>query len=438
MKLGLGLAVGVLVVRVRPLRVARPWTVRHRGELWCCRADHASRSAPSWSCLSAWRRWAAASRHLLRRNAGLVVVYGMLAVAGAQYCFFAAVQRMDVGPALLIEYTAPAAVVGWMWARHRQRPTRLTVAGAVIAGLGLVLVLDVFSGVTLDGVGVAWALAAMVGCATYFIVNGDDSTGLPPLALAAGGLVVGAVGLGALGLVGVLPLSADTRATSGSPTRPCHGGSRCSCSASSPPPGAALCRRDRRFSAAGVSTGLVLVAVEKVYGSATSAGLLLDQLPAAVQPPRWRLRSGSVSSSCASARRRAGPAIRGPRPTRRRSRAATPHQARPCGTRSWLTVPRWYPGRGPHVEVLGDPSVVDGEPCLREHGSHPTLIGTGLTSSTCRSRSRRGPSDSTHLLTCRSSASTASGSAADGRVSSNDVPYDSASDSDNVLEALKS
>ena len=38
--------------------------------------------------------------HLLRQNAGLVVTYGALAVAGAKYCYFAAVQRMDVGPAL--------------------------------------------------------------------------------------------------------------------------------------------------------------------------------------------------------------------------------------------------------------------------------------------------------------------------------------------------
>ena len=69
------------------------------------------------------------------------------------------------------------------------------------------LVLDVVTGVSLDGIGVAWALAAMIGCATYFIVNGNDTTGLPPLALAAGGLVVGAIGLGVLGLTGVLPLA---------------------------------------------------------------------------------------------------------------------------------------------------------------------------------------------------------------------------------------
>ena len=49
---------------------------------------------------------------------------------------------MQVGPALLIEYTAPAAVVVWLWLRHGQRPGRLTLAGAALAAVGLVLVLD--------------------------------------------------------------------------------------------------------------------------------------------------------------------------------------------------------------------------------------------------------------------------------------------------------
>jgi drug/metabolite transporter (DMT)-like permease len=148
--------------------------------------------------------------HVLRRNAALITAYGVLAVAGAQYCYFAAVNRMDVGPALLIEFTAPAAVVAWMWFQHGQRPTRLTVVGALVAASGLVLVLDILSGFSLDGAGIAWALAAMIGCATFFVVNGNDATGLPPLALAAGGLTVGAIGLGVLGGTGVLPLSADT------------------------------------------------------------------------------------------------------------------------------------------------------------------------------------------------------------------------------------
>ena len=147
---------------------------------------------------------------LLRRNAGLIAVYGALAVAGAQFCYFSAVQHMQVGPALLIEYTAPAAVVVWLWARHGQRPGAVTLVGAGLAALGLVLVLDLLSGADLSLPGVLWALAAMVGAATYFVISADEDNGLPPLVLAAGGLVVGALTLGVLGLVGVLPMRAST------------------------------------------------------------------------------------------------------------------------------------------------------------------------------------------------------------------------------------
>lgn len=147
---------------------------------------------------------------LLRRNASLVLTYGVLAVAGAQFCYFSAVQHMQVAPALLIEYTAPAAVVVWLWLRHGQRPGPVTLAGAGLAVLGLVLVLDVVSGADLSVPGVLWALGAMVGATAYFLISADEDNGLPPLSLAAGGLVVGAVALGLLGLVGLLPMEAGT------------------------------------------------------------------------------------------------------------------------------------------------------------------------------------------------------------------------------------
>ena len=149
---------------------------------------------------------------VVRGNAALVITYGVLAVAGAQFCYFSAVSHMQVGPALLIEYTAPAAVVVWLWFRHGQRPGLVTLVGAGLAALGLVLVLDLLSGAELSTAGVLWALAAMVGAAAYFIISADESNGLPPIALAAGGLVVGALVLGALGLVGLLPMEASTTA----------------------------------------------------------------------------------------------------------------------------------------------------------------------------------------------------------------------------------
>src|SRR4051794_33272239 len=149
---------------------------------------------------------------LLRRNLRRVLLYGAVPVAGTQFAYFSAVAAMDVGPALLIEYTAPAAVVMWLWLRHRERPRPLTLVGAGIAAVGLVLVLDLLSGADLALGGVLWALAAMLGAATYFVMSADTRTGVPPLALAGGGLAVGAVGLGVLGVVGVLPMRATTAA----------------------------------------------------------------------------------------------------------------------------------------------------------------------------------------------------------------------------------
>jgi drug/metabolite transporter (DMT)-like permease len=149
---------------------------------------------------------------LLRRNAGLIAIYGTLAVAGAQFCYFSAVSHMQVGPALLIEYTAPAAVVVWLWLRHGQRPGPVTLVGAGLAALGLVLVLDLLSGADLNTTGVLWALAAMLGATSYFLISADQSNGLPPLVLAAGGLVVGTVALALLGALGVLPVQASTTA----------------------------------------------------------------------------------------------------------------------------------------------------------------------------------------------------------------------------------
>src|SRR3954447_5792402 len=152
-------------------------------------------------------RWA-----VLRRNLGLLLAYGAIAVAGAQFCYFSAIQHMQVGPAILIEFTAPAAVVVYLWLRHGQRPGRMTLAGAGLAAVGRVLGLDLVSGASLSIPGVLWALGAMVGCATYFIISADEDNGLPPLVLAWAGLLVGAAALALLGMAGVLPMRASTDA----------------------------------------------------------------------------------------------------------------------------------------------------------------------------------------------------------------------------------
>ena len=136
-----------------------------------------------------------------------VVLYGAVAVAGAQLCYFNAVAHLSVAVALMIEYSGILLVVGWGWVRLGRRPRRLTFVGGAIALGGLVLVLDLAGSHHLDVVGVLWALGAAIGLAAYFVLSAaaDD---VPPLVLAWGGLTVGAVVLICAGAAGVLPVHA--------------------------------------------------------------------------------------------------------------------------------------------------------------------------------------------------------------------------------------
>lgn len=145
---------------------------------------------------------------VLRSNLKVIAAFGTAAVAGCQFAYFNAVSHMHVGVALLIEFTAPVAVIGWLWFRHGQRPGRMTFLGAVVAAAGLVLVLNLIAGADVDFVGVLWALGAMAGAAVYWVIAADEDNGLPPIALAAGGLLWGGVLLLGAGLVGIVPFEA--------------------------------------------------------------------------------------------------------------------------------------------------------------------------------------------------------------------------------------
>jgi len=142
-----------------------------------------------------------------------VVAYGVVPIAGAQLCYYNAVSHLSVGVALLIEYTAPVLVVGWLWATTRRRPTNLTLAGVVLAVAGIMLVLDVFSDVHINLVGVAWALVAAVCAACYFMMSDEVSAdpteegALNPITLATAGLIVGAVAVALLGASRAMPMT---------------------------------------------------------------------------------------------------------------------------------------------------------------------------------------------------------------------------------------
>ncbi|MDJ1115234.1 EamA family transporter [Microbacterium dauci] len=148
-----------------------------------------------------------AQRGFLRTHWLSLTAFGLIPVVGCQLLFFSAMQRMPVAVALLIQYLAPVMLVLFVWARTRMTPSRAVIAGSVIAMVGLVLVVDVTSA-RFDLVGVGLALLAAVCVCVYFTMSERTGPDLPPLALASGGLLVGAIAMGILTVTGIMPFAA--------------------------------------------------------------------------------------------------------------------------------------------------------------------------------------------------------------------------------------
>jgi drug/metabolite transporter (DMT)-like permease len=140
-----------------------------------------------------WRHRAA----VLRRPA-VLAGFGLLAVAGVQGCYFAAISRIPVGVALLIEYLAPALVLGWVRFVQRKPVSRGSALGVVLAVVGLVCVVRVWSGLAFDTWGLLLGLCAACCQAGYFILADRSGAGehrLDPMAISAYGLFIGACAL---------------------------------------------------------------------------------------------------------------------------------------------------------------------------------------------------------------------------------------------------
>ncbi|OKI23016.1 hypothetical protein A6A08_18305 [Nocardiopsis sp. TSRI0078] len=140
-----------------------------------------------------------------RRRPLLVLAYGVFPMAGVQALYFAAIARIPVGIALLIEFLGPVLVLLWLRVVRRTRVSPAAVVGVVLAVAGVGLLLEVWSGMRLDAVGVALALGAAAAQAAFFLLSDSMGEDTDPLAVVAFGSLVAAVLLGALARPWTLP-----------------------------------------------------------------------------------------------------------------------------------------------------------------------------------------------------------------------------------------
>jgi drug/metabolite transporter (DMT)-like permease len=110
------------------------------------------------------------SLRLTWREVPYLAVFGVAGVAAVQWLYFVSIARLPIGIALLIEYIAPILIALWAWAVFKEPVRRRIWAALFLALAGLSLVVEVWTGVSLDGLGVAAALAAAVAYAVYVLM----------------------------------------------------------------------------------------------------------------------------------------------------------------------------------------------------------------------------------------------------------------------------
>jgi len=101
----------------------------------------------------------------------ILIVFGVFGFAAVNLLYFLAIQRLNVGIALIIEFTAPIWIALWMRFIQKKLVSKLMWWGLVIGLTGLVLIAQVWRGLTLDGLGVLFAVLDAFALTIYFLVG---------------------------------------------------------------------------------------------------------------------------------------------------------------------------------------------------------------------------------------------------------------------------
>ena len=117
------------------------------------------------------------------RELPALVVLGLAGAAMVQWLYFVAIDRLPVGIALLLEFTAPVLVALYTRVVRREDVRRRTWIAIGLAFSGLALVAQVWRDSGLDPLGIAAGLAAAACLATYFLVGARAAASRDPASL---------------------------------------------------------------------------------------------------------------------------------------------------------------------------------------------------------------------------------------------------------------
>lgn len=104
-----------------------------------------------------------------------LLLYGVIGFAGVQTTYFYAIARLPVSIALILEFTAPLWIALWLRYIRKHQVAKSMWVGLAAAFVGLILLAQVWKGLTLNGPGVIGALASAFALTVYFLISKDMS-----------------------------------------------------------------------------------------------------------------------------------------------------------------------------------------------------------------------------------------------------------------------
>lgn len=143
-------------------------------------------------------------RHELRatrQEVPWLIAFGVVAVVLVQALYFVAIGRIYLGTALLIEFTAPIWILLFMRFVLKKQVDRLLWLALALSFSGLIVVTQVWRGLTLDGIGLLAAFLDSIALAGYFLIAeklGKTKTGAV--------MTVWGFGIGTLIMAFMMPL----------------------------------------------------------------------------------------------------------------------------------------------------------------------------------------------------------------------------------------
>jgi drug/metabolite transporter (DMT)-like permease len=133
------------------------------------------------------------SLRVRRSELPVLLTFGVLGLAFVQWFYFEAISRLDIGVALLIQYIAPVLVALWARFAYHEPVRRRIWAALALSILGIALLVELWSGLTLDGLGVAAALGSAVTFAVYILSAERAVTRRDPVSLVCYGFLLASI-----------------------------------------------------------------------------------------------------------------------------------------------------------------------------------------------------------------------------------------------------